>query len=277
MQLPSNTPPAAHPEALLKHFAATYFSLRRGLALLAFAFPIVLYGWGKFRHGLDLQPSMSAYFWAARAGDCAAYPMRTVFVGFLFAIGTGLYLYKGLTAVENYALNAAGVCAAVVALFPGPIAAAGEGARCVWLVSTLADLGGPAGHAAPGWPWVHYGAAVALFALLAFIAWFCAGKSLQYLPEGKDPAAFRRTYRGIAVGMLLFPVPGAAVAFATGQGANWLFFVEAAGILTFGLYWATKTRELRLSHPEEDPSAAAERAMRRQSPAAATEALSGDL
>ena len=87
------TPPAKDPRELWKHFSDTYFSLRLGLAVLAFAFPFVLYGLGKFL-GLDLQPSMSAYFWAATAEQCASFPMRTIFVGFLVAIGAGLYLYK---------------------------------------------------------------------------------------------------------------------------------------------------------------------------------------
>src|SRR4051812_17674180 len=108
MKALSNVPPPKDLKALWKNFADTYFSLRTGLAVLAFAMPIVLYGYGRLRHGLDLQPSMSRYFWAAAMADqCAAFPMRTVFVGFLVAIGVGLYLYKGLTRLENSLLNVA--------------------------------------------------------------------------------------------------------------------------------------------------------------------------
>ena len=111
MKMLSNTPPPRDSRELWKHFSDTYFALRVGLAALAFAMPLALYLYGRFRHGLDLQPSMSAYFWAAAADQCATFPMRTIFVGFLFAIGVGLFLYKGLTPLENYTLNAAAICA----------------------------------------------------------------------------------------------------------------------------------------------------------------------
>ena len=65
MKILSNAPPPSDSTELWKHFSDTYFSLRAGLALLGFAMPFVLYLYGKLGHGLDLQSSMSAYFWAA--------------------------------------------------------------------------------------------------------------------------------------------------------------------------------------------------------------------
>lgn len=44
--LMNNTPPPADAQVLWRHFSETYFSLRLGLAVLAFAFPAVLYFWG---------------------------------------------------------------------------------------------------------------------------------------------------------------------------------------------------------------------------------------
>ena len=70
MKMLSNTPPPSDSTELWKHFSDTYFSLRVGLASLGFAMPFVLYLYGKFGHGLDLQPSMSAYFWAAGQDQC---------------------------------------------------------------------------------------------------------------------------------------------------------------------------------------------------------------
>ncbi|MDR7149821.1 hypothetical protein J2W49_001776 [Hydrogenophaga palleronii] len=78
--LMNNEPPPPDAHDLWRHFSETYFSLRLGLAVLAFAFPAVLYFWGRFVHDLPLQPSMSAYFFAARATaeagamQCAASP-----------------------------------------------------------------------------------------------------------------------------------------------------------------------------------------------------------
>jgi len=249
------TPPAKDPRELWKHFSDTYFSLRLGLAVLAFAFPFVLYGIGKW-HGLDLQPSMSAYFWAATAQQCASFPTRTIFVGFLVAIGVGLYLYKGITDLENYLLNVAGICAALVAIFPERISPkeALTDPRIAGLFTTCPAIEAWAGQ--DTLPPIHYAAAIALFVILAIVAWTCAWKSLEYLPAEIDPAKYRRLYRGIAVAMVLFPVPGVAVAFVLGLMPNWVFFTEAAGVLTFGLYWAVKTRELSLSSLEKAPDQA---------------------
>jgi hypothetical protein len=108
-------------------------------------------------------------------------------------------------------------------------------------------------------------AAVLLFVFLAVIVWFCAENSLKYLPVACDDAKFRRTYRAIAVAMILFPIPGLAVAFLFGVPSDKVFFIEAAGILTFGVYWSVKSYELHLSCLESDPGQALEHAARRKS------------
>jgi hypothetical protein len=263
MKMLSNTPPPRDSRELSKHFSDTYFALRSGLALLAFAMPFVLYLYGRFRHGLDLQPSMSAYFWAAGNGQCATFPMRTIFVGFLFAIGVGLYVYKGLTPLENTVLNAAAICAALVAIYPEglSIAEAADDQRVAQLFESCPAVKEWA--ALPSMP-IHYTAAVVLFVLLAIVAWSCADKSLEYLPVGHDPEKFRRAYRGIAIAMLLFPISGLVLSFLFGAASGKVFFIEAAGILTFGAYWAVKSRELSLSRLEEDPVEALKHAAQRQ-------------
>ena len=270
MKMLSNTPPPRDSRELWKHFSDTYFSLRAGLVLLAFAMPFVLYLYGKFGHGLDLQPSMSAYFWAAAKDQCATFPMRTILVGFLFAIGVGLYAYKGLTPLENTLLNAAAVCAALVAIYPErlSLADADSDQRVAQLFESCPAV--RAWATLPSLP-IHYVAAVILFVLLAIIAWFCASKSLEYLPAGHDPATFRRTYKGIAIAMILFPIPGFAAAILFGVASDKVFFIEAAGILTFAVYWAVKSRELALSRLEIDPVHALEHAPRR--PTVETEAM----
>jgi hypothetical protein len=265
MQIPRNTPPANDPQELVRHFSATYFSLRLGLAILAFGFPFVLFAYGRLRHGLDLQPSMSAYFWAAAAADqCATFPMRTLFVGFLFAIGVGLYAYKGFTPLENVLLNVAGVCAAMVAIFPETIVP--EDAKTDPRIDKLFQTCPAVKAWAEQDPMlIHYAAAVGLFVLLAIVSWRCAEKTLDYAPDTVDIDWFRRAYKIIAVGMLVFPLPGLAVAWALGLwDTHKVFFIEAAGVLTFGTYWAFKSRELWLSQPEKEPVKAVENARRRQ-------------
>jgi hypothetical protein len=263
MNILSNTPPPSDSTELWKHFSDTYFSLRVGLASLGFAMPFVLYVYGKLGHGLDLQPSMSAYFWAAGPDQCASFPVRTIFVGFLFAIGVFLFAYKGLTPFENTLLNFAAVCASLVAIVPErlSLAEAANDPRVAQLFENCPAV--KAWATLPSWP-VHYMAAVLLFVLLAIIVWFCAEKSLEYLPVDYDAATFRRTYRAIAVTMILFPIPGFAVAFLLGVPSDKVFFIEAAGILTFGVYWSVKSYELHLSCLESNPGQALEHAARRK-------------
>lgn len=262
--LMNNEPPPADAQALWRHFSETYFSLRLGLAVLAFAFPAVLYFWGRIVHDLPLQPSMSAYFFAARASaeagamQCAEFPMRTFFVGGLCAIAAGLHLYKGLTQRENTLLNGAAICALLVAVFPERITAqdlAGD-ERIMQLVKDCPAVLDWASRQ-PDAP-IHFAAAAALFVLLGIVAWQCACHSLAYLPaphKHREPM-FRRTYRVLAVLMVLCPATGFALAAVMDQGNSVVFFVEATGIWTFGTYWAIKTWELSLSRLERDPGAA---------------------
>ena len=90
------------------------------------------------------------------------------------------------------------------------------------------------------------------------------GKEPQSLPVDYDDAKFRRAYRAIAVAMILFPIPGLAVAFLFGVPSDKVFFIEAAGILTFGIYWSVKSYELHLSCLESNPGQALEHAARRK-------------
>lgn len=257
-----NEPPPADPHALWQHFSATYFSLRFGLTVLAPLLPLWLFV-GGLLHGLPLQPSMSAYFFAAKAtaagaAQCAEFPMRTFLVGGLFAIAAGLYLYKGLTNRENVLLNLAAICAVLVAVFPERITERDrlEDARIVQLIKDCPAIEAWAQQQLPV-P-IHFLAAAALFILLAIVAWQCASHSLRYLPpEHKDKEAmFRNAYKTIAIVMGLCPVTGFVLAQLLSRGSNVVFWVEAAGVCTFAFYWGFKTRELSLSKLEKDPATA---------------------
>lgn len=190
MRMLSNAPPPRDSRELWSHFSKTYMSLRKGLYWLAFTMPFVLYFYGKFRHSLDLQPSMSAYFWAAAQGQCATFPMRTIFVGYLFAIGVGLYAYKGLTNLEDSLLNAAAICAFIVAIYPERISVtdAAVDPRVGQLFENCRAV--EAWASLPSLP-IHYIAAIILFVLLAIVAWVCADKSLEYLPIEHETAKFK--------------------------------------------------------------------------------------
>ncbi len=93
------------------HISATYKALRLGVALIAFAFPLILWIGGHIHASLPLQGSMSAYYHAGDALHPGQGVMRNEFVGILFAVGTILFLYQGISRLEDYALNLAGVLA----------------------------------------------------------------------------------------------------------------------------------------------------------------------
>lgn len=263
MAVLSNNSPEKDSRELWNHFSDTYFSLRLALALFALSLPFVLWLYGEYVHGLDLRASMSGYFWAAAKGSqCALFPMRTIFVGFLFAIAICLYAYKGLTPLENTLLNLAAICAFLVALFPERLALA-DAEHDPQLKLLFDTCPAVSAWARDTHLPIHFTAAITLFVLLAAVAWFCANKSLEYLPAGRDPVWFGRTYKVIAIAMLLFPVSGLVVAYLLGASSDKIFFIEAAGIITFAIYWIVKTVELGQSRLEQDPTMALEFARQR--------------
>jgi hypothetical protein len=223
------------------HVLATYTSLRLGLYVLAVAFPIilVLYGWTR---GIEIQPSLSAYYFAGIGDRCVLFPTRAVLVGMLCAIAVGLYLYKGFTTLENLLLNAAAVFGLLVAIVPEGLAEPQIDA-CQILKLIAANQ---------GWgPVVHFGAAIAMFICLGLVARYCACKTLTYLPpRHKDKeSSFRARYRVIAYSMFAIGPIALVLEYVFGWYYT-VIVVEAAGIWVFAWYWREKSRELALSHAE---------------------------
>ena len=104
---------------LRKHIFSTYVWMRTGMLVIALAFPVVLWIVGGL-YGMQLQDSMSAYYWApiAKGAESGDAPMRVWFVGLLFALGCCLFLYKGYSPLEDWVLNVAALFAICVALVP---------------------------------------------------------------------------------------------------------------------------------------------------------------
>ena len=175
--------------------------------------------------------------------------MRTWFVGFLSAIGVGLYLYKGFSNIENIALNTAGVLLACVALFPERLQANDSRLDALFKACPgLKDLALTQEHELP----IHFMAAALMFFCLAFVAIRCADKTLEYLPDDKKTLEphFRRTYKTIGWLMVAFPVVGFLANTLLSNPSTLTFFVEAAGIWTFAAYWLVKSKEMSLSDGE---------------------------
>ena len=212
-------------DRLAAHVFSTYASVRYGMAAVAAAFPIVLV-LGGWRRGVDLQPSLSAYYWAAAAGEYP--PMRIWFVGILFIVGAFLYLYKGFTPFENYALNVAGFCAFGVALAP-----------MAWNCPQCGAIN------------LHGICAVILFLCIAYVAVFRATDTLVLVASDTLKARYRRTYRILGIVMVLSPLSAfVATAVLTGGTARYVFFIEALGIYAFAAYWFLKSRELARTNAE---------------------------
>ncbi len=216
--------------ALRNHVFSTYITLRYGMAVLGFAFPVLLWAVGKLLYGIELQPSMSHYYFAPYPDNPGetAFPMRVWFVGLLFAIGAGLFLYKGFTNWENVALNLAGGFAWLVALCPMDI-------------DWKADCG-----LSP-----HGTFAILLFFCLAFVSLFCAVATLEYLPpEPGLQAKFRRGYELLGALMLLSPLAAFVLTLVTSESSRFIFVTEALGVWFFAAYWLVKSREMEKSGAE---------------------------
>jgi hypothetical protein len=210
---------------LEEHVLATYFTLRVGIAVIAALFPLLLWLGGRLYAGLPLQESMSAYYHAANDGKS----MRDWFVGILFAVGVFLYLYKGFSNKENYALNLAGIMAVGVAIFP-------KEWNCGENCSTYS---------------LHGVCAVLFFLCIAFVCVRCSPDTLRLIEDEKIRAYFRRLYKTLAAVMLASPLIAFLLNALLRQYSALIFYVEMTGIFAFAAYWLTKSKELSLTQAEK--------------------------
>ena len=189
------------------------------MALIGIIFPLLLWGIGGVM-GLPLQDSISAYYHT---------PLRNIFVGSLCAVGGFLYFYKGVSTRENIALNIAGIFAVLVAMLPTP---APPDATCETFT-------------APYW---HGVCALLFFAAIAYVCIFRAGDTLNAIPYQRKQRLYRLIYYILGALMLILPVSAALLLHFLDKTGSIVFFVELAGIWVFGIYWITKTLEIRESH-----------------------------
>jgi hypothetical protein len=211
-------------QRLLRHVFDTYNSLRLGMAAIAFAFPILLYVVGRL-NGLSLQGSMSAYYWASVEGDP---PVRVWFVGGIFVIGSFLFLYKGYTFLENWALNVAAVLIILVALFP-----------MSW------KCGSEFGHCPSVNP--HSWFAIAFFACVVYVALGEAGKTLDEIQDQALKQRYGIAYWFTRASLIIFPVAAVTAHLLTRNWDALTYSLELAGIWAFAFFWLVKSLELRRS------------------------------
>jgi hypothetical protein len=198
---------------ILANISASYFMLRRGMALIAFAFPVLLWVGG------GLEGSLSAYYHADGGR------LRDVFVGVLWAIGSFLALYRGYSTAEDRALNVAGLAAVAVSLAPMD-----------WPRHSVETATGA----------LHYAAAIGFFLAIAYVCLFRSGDTLALMRDEGRAARFRATYRVLGWLMALLPPAVWAIhrLLPRPDEPIALFFVEAAGVYVFAAFWTVKSREI---------------------------------
>jgi hypothetical protein len=201
---------------LRDHILNTYFLLCVGIALIGILFPLILW-FGGLIIGVQLQGSISAYYHT---------PMRNIFVGSLFSIGTFLYLYKGFSTQENIALNFAGIFALCVALLP---------------TSAIVDLKCDTFTA----PYLHGVSALLFFIIIAYVCIFRSKDTLAVISAGSPRRNFyERLYKILGILMIFLPFLSALLLHLLGETHSIVFFVEFAGVWVFSAYWIFKSREI---------------------------------
>ncbi len=208
------------PKDLSKQISTTYQMLRLGIAVLAFAFPLVLCIGGLLKDKLPLASSMSAYYHAGNSHQAGLGLMRNEFVGILFLVGGLLLVYQGYSRLEDYALNLAGGLALGVAVFPTAFKPAEGG---------LFSL--------------HGICAVSFFVCIAYVCIWRAADTLPLIPDPALRKRYLRTYQILGWAMVLCPLLAWALLSHLPPPNPVVFFVELAGIYVFGAYWVIKSHE----------------------------------
>jgi hypothetical protein len=232
---------ASQPSApFVSQITETYHYMRIGMGVLAVAFPLLLWLGGKWLMGIPMQTSLSAYYHA---------DIRDLFVGVLSAIGFTLFLYKGFSRSEDWALNAAGVLAIGIAFFP---MAPDNPLRCRQVCIDAACLATSARFDRTFDPLIASGLhgwfAVAFFVAIAFVCICCASRTLHLIPDRRVRRAYHWTYRLLGALMILLPAAVALLTKLDPASANdctdfTVVRVEIAGVWVFAAYWLVKTRE----------------------------------
>lgn len=209
-------------EKLHKHIHETYFHLRIGIASIAIVFPIFLL-LGGWYYGIEHQDSMSDYYHAI--ADKRS--MRDWFVGLWFAIGVFLFLYKGFSKRENYALNLAGILAIGVAIF--------------LLQTNCVDCGVLT---------MHKISAISFFICLTYVCISCAPETLRILKDPVKVKNYRNIYRAMGLTMIVSPIIAFLLITFSTHYKYVTFYIELVGIWTFASYWILKSWELKGSEAE---------------------------
>jgi hypothetical protein len=161
------------------------------------------------------------------------YRARDWFVGLLFAVAALFLSFKGENGRERKLTVLASLCAALVAVAP-------------------CECGRPAGFISA----FHFPAAAGVFAIMGYFCWrfrrTAKSKTDKY-PEAKRRA---HVYTACLLGMIACGVMAIAYAIASKQidaaFPNYIFWLEAIGLVSFGVSWLTASRTIPvITNPQE--------------------------
>jgi hypothetical protein len=186
--------------------ARSYLYLSLGIGLIAVVLPFLLMAAG----GYEIHDSMSSYYTTDVRSS------RDILVGSLCAVGVFLFLFHGLSRLENWLLNFAGIAIILVALIPMP----------------TSEL-------------LHRGFAIVFFLLIGAVAIFLSKGRVDNLPAGKR-LFFKSAYNLVGALMVAAPVVVTGLEFIFGSASHWVFWAECIAIVSFSAYWFLKTLEYRL-------------------------------
>lgn len=182
-----------------------------GIGIIALLIPIILPLVG----GYDGHYSISYFYYVPAA--------RNWFIGLLWSVGVFLILYQGLSKWENTLLTIAGVCLICVAMIP---TSEDQYSESVFSLHALF--------------------AVAFFACLFVVAIVFSKSRLDYILWPPLRARFAMAYNMTGCAMIILPLLAWAVhLFDDRPRDHSIFWIEAAAILAFSLFWFVKTWEYK--------------------------------
>lgn len=210
----------------------TYLHLRRGMGILAFLFPFLLWLGAFLYDNTGLQGSLSAYYFTS---------VRNIFVGVLCAIGLFLYLYKGdyfgsktrNDKLKNSILNLAGICAIGIALFPADIVLGSYLKPQVTFVGI-----------------VHIICAIIFFLAIAAVCVFLSAPDAQSNLSERQKKRYVIIYKSCGFIMTICVILAVAVMLAPDSfkqafyQIRIIFIIEIVSILAFSGYWIAKSNEI---------------------------------
>lgn len=193
----------------------SYIFLSFGMGLVALALPVLLVAFG----GYAGHYSISSFYYVRDA-------TQNIFVGCLWATGVFLFLFHGLSRLENWLLNIAGMAAISVAMNPMPAEQCGPGPALT----------------------LHAASAILFFVLLAIVAVGLSKGRIKYIIHPPKKRRFAAAYNAAGFAMIAMPLIVAGLHFAGGGlcESHWIFWIEVAGIWSFAAYWFVKTIEYQL-------------------------------